>query len=180
MIHPSLPQTYTPENLAIWIKQNSIESRNHVEDIDFTEDEIKDLEHRSSAASRAIDKLESQLKSIQEVFKKGTQEAFEFTIYPTKGLEVLKANRKFADDQVEKGSHEETTLLYGIPVPETKVVFFVDIEGTEFPQYGRGMSKDEMIAYNTLFSKDEQEATSKSVKFGSVKIEPVDPDDLFN
>lgn len=163
-MHKALPQTYTAENLAVWIKQNSMETKNHVEEIPLTEDEIKDLEHRSSAASRAIDKLESQKKLIDQVLKKGTTEIFEVKIYPTKGIEVLKANREFADGEIEKGFREETTVLYGIPVPETKQIIFVDIEGNQFEQYTRNMTKDESIAYNTLFSLDEQLATGEKPK----------------
>lgn len=164
MIHAYLPQTLTPENLAAWIKQNSIEQRSHVEEIELTAEEIAEFEHRSSAANRALDKLETQLKSIQEIFKKGTQEPVEIKIYPTKGTETLKANRKFADDQIEKGVREETTLLYAIPVPEKKRIVYVTIEGEEFEQYASDMSKDQLIAYTTLFSEDEQAATGTPVK----------------
>ncbi len=176
MLHPSLPQTMTPENLAVWIKGNSIEQKAHIEEIELTEQEIQDLEHRSSAANRAIDKLEAQLKGVQEIFKKGTQEPWDIKIYPTKGIEVLKANRKYADDQIEKGVREETTMLYAIPVPETKVIVYVTIEGVEFPQYLRGMSKEESVAYNTMFSADEQIATGKSVTLTPSQL---DQDDLF-
>lgn len=160
MIHAYLPQTLTPENLAVWIKQNSIEQRSHVEEIELTAEEIAEFEHRSSAANRALDKLETQLKSIQEIFKKGTQEPVEIKIYPTKGIETLKANRKFADDQIEKGVREEITLLYAIPVPEKKIIIYVTIEGKEFEDYRSDMSKDQLIAYTTLFSEDEQVATA--------------------
>lgn len=164
MIHPTLPQTYTPENLAVWIKQNALETKNHVEEIDLTEEEIKDLEHRSSAASRALDKLKAQLKSIQEIFKKGTPEPYELTIYPTKGTDVLEANRKFADEQIEKGFREETTVLYAIPWPEKKRVVYVDIEGNEWEQYERDMTKDEGIGFVTMFSEDEKIATGSKLK----------------
>ena len=60
MIHAYLPQTLTPENLAIYIKKNSIEQRSHIEEIDLTPEEIAEFEHRSSAANRALDKLESE------------------------------------------------------------------------------------------------------------------------
>lgn len=164
MIHIYLPQTLTPENLALWIKKNSIEAKSHVEEIELTAEEIAEFEHRSSAANRALDKLENQLKSIQEIFKKGTQEPIDLKIYPTKGIEVLKANRKFADDQIEKGIREEVTMLYAIPVPEQKRIVYVTIEGEEFEQYGSDMTKDQLIAYTTLFSEDEQAATGNSVK----------------
>jgi hypothetical protein len=164
MIHAYLPQTLTPENLAVWIKQNSIEQRSHIEQIELTEEEIAELEHRSSAASRALDKLDAQLKSIQEIFKKGTQEPVDIKIYPTKGIETLKANRKFVDDQIDLGVREEVTMLYAIPVPEKKRIVYVTIEGHEFEQYSSDMTKDQLIAYTTLFSEDEQAATGTTVK----------------
>jgi hypothetical protein len=164
MIHQTLPQTYTPENLAVWIKQNALETKNHVEEIDLTEEEIKDLERRSSAASRALDKLKSQLKSIQEIFKKGIDQPYELTIYPTKGTEVLEANRKYADEQIEKGFKEETTVLYAIPWPEKKVVVYVDIEGNAWEEYTRNMTPEESIGFNTMFSEDEKIATGTKLK----------------
>jgi DNA-binding protein H-NS len=177
MLHPTLPQTMTKENLAVWIRQNSIEGKNHVVEIEYTEKEIQEFEHKSSAAARAIDKLEAQLKKITEYFKKGTQEPIDEKIYPTKGIEVLKANRKYADDEIEKGFREETTVLFGIPYPEKKQVIFVDIEGIEFTQYTRNMTKEEAIGHTTLFSEDEKAAT-RSVTFGSVTITPDDLDFL--
>jgi hypothetical protein len=169
MLHPTLPQTMTKENLAVWIRQNSVEGKNHVVEIEYTEKEIQEFEHKSSAANRAIDKLEAQLKIIQQIFKNGTQEPIEEKIYPTKGIDVLKENRKYADGQIEKGFREETTVLFGIPYPEKKQIIFVDIEGIEFIQYTRNMTKEEAIGHTTLFSEDEKAAT-KSVTFGSVKI----------
>jgi len=169
MLHPTLPQTMTKENLAVWIRQNSVEGKNHVEEIPYTQEELQEFEHKSSAASRAIDKLEWQLKSIQFTFKNGTQEPQEIKIYPTKGIDVLKENRKYADGQIDKGCREETTVLFGIPYPEKKKVIFVDIEGNEFAQYERDMTKDEAIGHTTLFSEDEK-AALKSVTFGSVKL----------
>jgi len=176
MIHSVLPQSYTPENLAVWIKQNSIEQKAHVEEIELTVEEIADLEHRSSAANRALDKLEVQMKAIQEVFKKGTPEPIDFKIYPTKGIEVLKANRKFADDSIEKGVREETTMLYAIPFPEKKRIVYVTIEGEEFEQYSTDMSKEQLIAFNTLFSDDEVVATASKVR--KVTVAPDADEDL--
>lgn len=175
-----LPTGYTPENLALWIKENAIEQRVHTEKIELTPQQIAELEHKSSLASRAIDRLEAQLKTIQEVFKKGTQEPYEFTIYPTKGIETLKANRKYADETIENKFTEENYTLYGIPYPETKSIIFVDIEGKEFEQYRASMTPDQMIAYNTLFSVEEQEVgdikkdLKKSVKLRGASPSPDD------
>jgi len=173
MLHPTLPQTMTPENLAVWIRQNSIEGKNHVVEIPYTQEELQEFEHKSSAASRAIDKLELQLKSIQFTFKNGTQEPQDIKIYPTKGIDVLKENRKYADGQIDKGCREETTVLFGIPYPEKKQVIFVDIEGNEFKEYERNMTKDEAIGHTTMFSEDEVTAL-KSVQVGKVRLEEDD------
>lgn len=171
MLHQTLPQSMTPENLAVWIRQNSIEGKSHVVEVEYTEKEIQEFEHKSSAAARAIDKLEAQLKRITEIFKKGTSEPIDEKIYPTKGIEVLKANRKFADDCIEKGFWEDTTVLFGIPYPEKKQVVFFDIEGNEFTEYTRNMTKEEAIGHSTMFSEDEKTAI-RSVTFGTVKLTP--------
>lgn len=173
MLHPTLPQTMTKENLAVWIRQNSVEGKNHVVEVEYTEKEIQEFEHKSSAAARAIDKLEAQLKKITEYFKKGISEPIDEKIYPTKGIEVLKSNRKFADDCIERGFWEDTTVLFGIPYPEKKQVVYVDIEGNDFPEYTRNMTKEESIGHATMFSADEQ-AAIKSVTFGGVKLVPDD------
>lgn len=186
MIPLPLPATLTPENLAIWIKENAIEQRVHTEKIELTPQQIAELEHKSSLASRAIDKLESQLKTIQEIFKKGTQDPYEVILYPTKGIETLKANRKYADETIENKFVEENYTLYGIPYPETKMIIYVDIEGKEFEQYRANMNPDQLIAYNTLFSADEQEIGDikkdfkKSMDKAKLKVtsQPSDQGDL--
>lgn len=166
MIHKSLPQTLTPENLAEWIKQNCIDKKIHEERIPLDEAQIADLEHRSSVASRNIDKLEATLKNVTDYFKEGTQDPIHFTIPPTKGIKVLKANREYADSSIEMGYTKEDTTLYGIPYPEREIVVFCDIEGTEYPDYQENMTPEQIKFHGNLFKEEEslQESVSKQQK----------------
>lgn len=166
MIHRALPQTMTPENLAEWIKKNCIDKKIHEERIPLEEHQITDLEHRSSVASRQIDKLERQLKEITDQFKNGTTEPIHITIPFTKGLKTLTANREFADGCIEKGFTEENTTLYGIPFPEREVILFCDIEGQEYETYQENMTPEQIKFHGNLFKEEEslQESVSKQQK----------------
>lgn len=157
-IHPALPQTKTPEQLAIWIKENSKHDFNHDEKIILTADEVQELEHKSSAASRALDRL----KKVEESFKYymtngtpvvgGTVEPVDITIPPTRGTKELKANREHADKILEQGYQVVTTPLYTIPYPEESTMVVVTIEGDEWPMYTKPMSKDQKAMYGELFA----------------------------
>lgn len=165
MIHKSLPQTLTPENLGQWILKNHVEKKIHEERIPLDDSQVADLEHRSSLASRALDKLKAQLEEIKEYFKEGTIEAIPFTIYPTKGISTLTANREFADSSIEKGYTEEKVPLFGIPVPEQELVIYVDITGTEYAAYQEHMTAEQKIMHNSLFKEESlQEEVSKQQK----------------
>jgi len=155
MRHKSIPNGLTHETLGQWIMQNRIETRVHSERIELDDEQIRELEHKSSMASRAIDKLTSQLKDITEYFKKGTQEAMPFTIYPTKGIDVLKANREFADKCLELGYTEEKIELYGLPYPEKEQIIYVDITGAEYEEYTEHMNDEQKKIFNTLFKEEE-------------------------
>lgn len=152
MRHECTPQTMTPENLADWIKSNKVEVTNHIEKIPLSDEEINEFQRSSSLASRQIDKLKDTLKYFKALIDKGTPWNFAIsdhvpisvTIPPTKGIKVLEANRKNADDQIEKGYREEVTSIYLIPWPEYKKMVAVDIEGEEWSKYSREMTLDEV------------------------------------
>jgi DNA-binding transcriptional ArsR family regulator len=155
MRHISLPITMTPEQLADYIRSNRVDTVNHVEKINLTEDEKAKLAMESSLASRAIVRLEALLKEFTNFIKKGTpwdmnvgedgdHRPWTSTIPPTKGIDKLKANRLFADDQIEKGYREEITPIYFIPWPEHEKMVAVSIEGEEWSVYSRQMSRDEV------------------------------------
>lgn len=158
MRHHSLPQTSTPEGLAEWIQLNKVDQHNHVEEIPLTEEEIQQFEHQSSIASRSIDKLQNVEKFFKETLKNGTpynrdsdkNEPVNVTIPPTKGLTVLKANREHADKRLELGYKEDITNLYLVPNPEESTMVMVDIEGNEWAQYSRNMTKDEINQFKPL------------------------------
>lgn len=171
--HPCVPQTLTPEALADWIQTQKVDTRNHVEEIPLTEEEIVELEHTSSLASRSIDKLNGVKKYFDELLKKGTSydrvtESYKpatVTIPPTKGLDALKANREHADKQIELGHKEEITALYMIPYPEHSKMIMVNIVGVEWPEYSRDMTGDEINQYKPLLraSKADTLATNATV-----------------
>lgn len=147
-LHMALPQMMTPENLAIWIKENQVEQFEHVDEIPLTQDEITELEHKSSLASRAIDDLDDLDKSFKKMLKEGAEGPVDFTIPPTKGTKALKANREFADDKIKAGVNEEKTMIYGIPYPEEKKVLFFDIEGHRFISRDRDMNDNQVEKYD--------------------------------
>ena len=147
-LHIALPQTMTVENLAAWIETNNIEKKMHEERFDLTETEIAAYEHDSSVASRAIDKLQSQLEHFKGLLKDGITESASVLIEPTVGLKILQANREFADQQIELGYRTENTELYGIPYGETKKILFFDIEGQHFEQYDYKMNPFQVEKYS--------------------------------
>lgn len=155
MIHSSLPQTMTKETLADYIRSNRVETKNHVEKFLLTEEEKFDLAMKSSIASRAIKRLEDLKKYVTDLIKKGTpmdlwidqkrdHAPVDIVIPPTVGIDTLEANREYADNQIEKGYREEITAIYFIPWPEQEKMIGVDIEGKEWSNYTRAMTKDEI------------------------------------
>lgn len=153
--HKSLPQSMTPERLGEWIDLNKVDIKHHVEKVQYTPEEIQEFEHKSSVASRAIDKLDAVLEYVKGLIKKGTpydinkdaHTPVNVTVPPTQGTDTLKANREFADQQIDRGYKEEITKLYMICEPETLRMLAVDIEGKEWPEYSRDMTKDEVKQY---------------------------------
>lgn len=156
--HLCVPQTLSPEALADWIQTQKVDQENHIEQIPLTMDEIVELEHTSSLASRAIDKLLATKKYFDDLIKKGTSydnatETYRpatVTIQPTKGMDALKANREFADKQITLGHKEEITALYLIPYPEQSKMIMVNIVGVEWPDYSRDMTGDEVNQFKPL------------------------------
>lgn len=170
MRHHSLPSTMSPEQLADYIRTNRVDTYNHVEKIPLTEEEIQQLEHDSSLASRAIDKLTETKKKFEYFLKKGTDwdnatsqhKPQVITIPPSKGIEKLQANREFADKQIVQGYREEVTSLYLLPYPEAEEMIMVDIEGQKWSQYSRPMSPDEIKQHGRPILK----ATSGQMRMG--------------
>jgi len=159
MLHRCLPQTFTPENLAKWIQDNAAETIIHTEKIELEEEQVQELEKQSSLASRAIDRLENIKEKFMEVLNGGTPDVeapFDITIPPTKGLKVLKANRKFADMQIEQGYKEEETQVFVIPYPEDSLMVGVTIEGEEFSQYTKEMSIEQINQHKPILKKDKK------------------------
>jgi hypothetical protein len=161
-LHEALPQSMTPENLGEWINSNSIDTNTHIEEILYTEEEIKEFEHKSSLASRSIDEIEAVEKKVKEMVKEGIDEPVNVTIPPTKGTKILKENRLYADEQILKGFNEVSTPLFGIPYPEKGKVLWFDIEGNLFEQYTTDMTPEQFKTHGTLFNLQEAIEDEKS------------------
>lgn len=177
MKHDSLPKNLTPEALGQWITTNKCETKINEEQIPLEEHEISELEHNSSLASRAIDKLKAQLKEITEYFKEGVAEPIVFTIFPTRGLKTLDANRMFADAAIELGHTTINTTIYGIMHPDTEKINFFDIEGNEYPDHQENMTPDQIKFHGTLFKGpsleeevNDKQKSKKKRSFTSVEI----------
>jgi len=150
MKHECLPTGKTPENLAVWIMENNAGEIQHIEKTPLGPEKIAELEHTSSLASRAIDRLETIKKEFMEVLTGGTNDEetpYDTTIPPTKGLKILKANRAFADKQIEQEFSEETITLYLIPWTSMNIMVATDIEGFEWPEYTKPMTQEQINSY---------------------------------
>lgn len=156
MRHEALPQTLTVEQLAQWLYENKIDSRTHTEEIPYSEEEIREFEHKSSVASRSLDSLQELKDMVNGYLKEGIEEPQTITIPPRKGEKVLKANRKFADDQIINGGFKKEIDLYGIPHNESEQILFFDSEGAVWDGYSRDMTAEEKEQYIGLFKKEQK------------------------
>lgn len=158
MSHLALPQkTLTPEKLGAWIADNAIENKEHEEKIDYTEAEIAEFEHQSSVASRAIDRLTELLDSFKKLVTEGNMEPKDFTVPETKGLKVLKANREYADGQIELGYRIVPTQLFGLPCQNNGKICFFDVTGAHWEQYDYKMNPFQEEKYGAPLFKEEQD-----------------------
>lgn len=184
MRHESLPVTMSPEQLADYIKSNRVETLNHVEKITLTDDDKAKLAMDSSLASRALMKLDKLQKEVMYFINKGTpfdqslgddgdHKPITISIPPTKGIEKLKANRLYADEQLEKGFREDVTSVYLIPWPEYEKMVAVDIEGSEWSKYSRPM-KDYEIAQHGKPILKESTTLMEAMEEQGLRIERVD------
>lgn len=185
MKHPCLPQTMTTDNLAEWIKSNNVEVIPHVERTNLDEEAVHELANKSSLASRALDRLEEIKKKFNEVIKEGTpgtddegnpNEPYTVTIPPTKGTKVLKANRHYADQQIENGYSEENIPLHMIPYPEESKFIAVDLLGNVWPEFNKEMSADDINKYKPLLREDKPKKEKKQKSF--MEEPPVDSSSL--
>lgn len=174
MRHASIPQSLTPENLATWILDNKDSTFQHIEKTELTEETVRDYEHKSSLASRAIDRLNEVKNNFMEILKNGTpdlEKPVDVTIPPTKGLKVLTANREFADKQLEQGFSEEIIDIYMLPDPENGRMVAMDIEGKEYENYSTDMSEDEHKKFGKLFKKEKKVKKVKGAVEGETQEE---------
>lgn len=173
--HRCLPQTITVEQLGKWITEHQKKVIVHTVKTPLTPKEVSDLEHKSSAASRALDTLDETMEKIKDIIKNGT--TFDGThnipqdvqIPATKGTKALKANRLYADESIQKGYNEENTDVYIIPFPDEETMVAVDIKGNEWVDYTKPMTKDESGLYGKLFVKGE-DGQMRKLKLDEVDV----------
>lgn len=176
-LHPALPQAKTKEALGAWIEENSIEPRDHEEKIDYTDEEIQKFEHDSAKISIELAELENVKKTFDTYLKKGTfcsdpdlgkYDDQIVRIPGTKGVDILKANRDYASEQIKLGYKVEKTSLYGIPYSAERKIIFFDIEGNEWDQYSYKMNPHQVDKYgNPLFDEKKE---SKAIKDFKTKV----------
>lgn len=180
MKHPCIPTTLTPESLAKWITDNSVETIVHIEKTDLSEEARLELQEKSSLASRAMDRLEDIKKAFNDYIKEGTpgvdddgvpNEPVTITIPPTKGMKALKANRHFADQQIENGYTEESINIYMIPYPEESKMVGIDIEGCEWPEKTREMSTEEINKHKPMLKKEKIKKDSSFLEESTSDLE---------
>ena len=107
-------------------------------------------------ASRAIDRLTDLLDGFKSAVNDGNLEPRDFTVPETKGLKVLKANREFADGQIEIGYKVLPTQLYGIPCNNNGKICFFDIESSHWEQYDYKMNPFQEEKYGSPLFKEEE------------------------
>lgn len=182
--HELCPSTMTVENLADWIRSNRVDSHNHTEKFPLTDDEKKELALKSSSAGQAISRLKKLQDYVNKLIKKGTpwetsrgengdHRPVDVTVPPTAGIDVLEANRQYADDQIEKGYREEITTIYMMPWPEYEKMVAIDIEGNEWSNYSRMMTKDEVRQHGKPILSAAQELRENLAEAG-IKIDRVE------
>lgn len=188
-IHPALPQTFTPEQLAVWLTDNKAEQINHSEKTPLDEDKVRELEHKSSMASRRIDELNAVKKTFEAFLKEGTpterigdNELDEpkhipqpITIPGTKGIKALQKNREWADKQLADGFSEQIISYYLIPFPEERRMIAVDIEGVENETYSRDMTDFETDQYSKPLLEAIGDGQTLEVPFEDAPVEDAKP-----
>lgn len=157
-MHPALPQTLTPENLAVWITENAIDSFTDKRPKPLTDEDVQEYEHKSSVASRELDKL----KAIEDEFKgyikdgsptgdDGEPLPVTITIPATIGRKTLTEQREQADKILLDGQIVETQQLYTIPWPEGKKMVVFTIEGDEMEHLTKDMTQEQLEKHGNLF-----------------------------
>jgi hypothetical protein len=146
-MHPSLPQSLTPENLGIWISQNAKEKFTEKKIIYYTEDELQDFKNKSIEMGIEIKNLTKQKKKFNALMDKGCEEYIQVDVLETRGIKALKASRELIEECVEKGYYETDIKIYGIPNVETKNMDFFDIEGNIISERSRPLSTKEIRDY---------------------------------
>lgn len=158
MLHPSLPQTFTPEQLAAWLKNNAVEKFTDERKIYFTDDEKDEIRKKIVNTAVEINDLDAIHAKVKTYLKEGVfteDEAGESIVIPnTKGLKILLSNKRFEEDRYKRGYDLETRDIYGIPNAETENMDFFDVTGTEIIERCRPLSPREKQMYIGIFSKE--------------------------
>ena len=147
MLHPSLPQSLTPESLASWLNQNCKEKFTEERRTSYTEDEMLDFKDRAMKAGIEINDLTEEKKRIVDLLEKGISDYTSIDLLPSKGIKQLKIERTSCEKEVKRGYFAEKIVVYGIPNQDTKQMDFFDVEGNEIPERRRDLSAKETREY---------------------------------
>jgi hypothetical protein len=147
MLHPSLPHTLTPENLAAWLQQNSKERTTLNREYRYTEDELDHFKTRAMNCGIEINDLNDEKKRINELIEKGISDFTQIDLLPSKGLKQLKIERLACEKEVKRGYQPESLTIYGIPNHDTHNMDYFDIEGNEIVERQRPLTAKETREY---------------------------------
>jgi hypothetical protein len=141
--------------LAAWIRENSKEEFLHVERILYSEEELHDMEHQSSACGREILRLEYLQKQIKHAIHNGNAAEMEITIPITAGTKALKAQRSHYDECVDRGYSESSYRVFGFPHFDGKM-YYLNAQGELVPDRTRPLSLREQEKFGLLLFKEQK------------------------
>lgn len=160
ILHEVLPQTLTPENLAVWLTENNIDKRIHSQELKLSEEDVHLYENKIANVTQQIYRLQEVKAEFEAYLKKGTSVTHDaqgqpqyqpqtVTIPPTKGLNELEENRKYYAKILEQGFRNNDFEVFGIPYPKGETVLFFNSEGqlifdepmneAQIAQFGKGL-----------------------------------------
>lgn len=150
--HRLLPANLNAHELAQWLDTSAVEKFTHEVKTMFTDTEISEFEHESSAKGREMNRLLDMLKEAGTLIKKGTDEPVTFTIPATVGTKTLETQRRENDDFIEYGYVKEERQIFGIIDVQNERMEYFDVEGNIIVERSRPLSVRERHDHIGMFS----------------------------
>lgn len=156
---PFLPEFTSEEHresyFATKAKEKFTDERKHY----FSESEINEKARESSMSGGEILGLKDIVKLVQDLCKKGSEEAIVIEIPQTAGIDALEATRKFNDLQVRKGYEVIEETVYGFVDEERGTMRYFTPQCIEVEERERPLSAKEKREYLGLFATLTQKPT---------------------